>query len=41
MLDSVKVQRRQSEIRQALAELAGKDTPTETETRSMPDLHNE
>ena len=33
MLDSVKIQRRQSEIRQSLAELAGKDTPSEDETR--------
>lgn len=35
MLDSVKIARRQSEIRQALAELVGKDKPTEDETRSM------
>lgn len=35
MLESVKIQRRQSEIRQALAELVGKDSPTEDETRSM------
>lgn len=35
MLESVKIQRRQSEIRQALADLVGKDTPTEDETRSM------
>ena len=35
MLDSVKIQRRQSEIRQALAELVGKDTPTDDETRQM------
>ncbi|MCK8483954.1 phage major capsid protein [Aliiroseovarius sp. S2029] len=36
MLDSVKVQRRQSEIRQELAELAGAETLTE-ETRSRMD----
>jgi HK97 family phage major capsid protein len=35
MLDSVKIQRRQSEIRQALSELVGKETPTTDETRSM------
>jgi HK97 family phage major capsid protein len=35
MLDSVKIQRRQSQIRQNLAELVGKDTPTEDETRQM------
>jgi HK97 family phage major capsid protein len=38
MLDSVKIQRRQSEIRQQLAELVGKETPTEDETRSMEKL---
>ena len=36
MLDSVKIQRRQSEIRQSLAELAGAETLTE-ETRSKMD----
>jgi HK97 family phage major capsid protein len=36
MLDSVKIQRRQSEIRQALAELAGAETLTD-ETRSRID----
>ncbi|MET4101609.1 hypothetical protein ABIE58_001030, partial [Roseovarius sp. MBR-78] len=36
MLDSVKIQRRQSEIRQALAELAGAETLTD-ETRSKMD----
>jgi HK97 family phage major capsid protein len=36
MLDSVKIQRRQSEIRQALAELAGAETLTD-ETRSKID----
>jgi HK97 family phage major capsid protein len=41
MLDSVKIQRRQSEIRQSLAELVGKDTPSEDETRSMTDLDAE
>lgn len=41
MLDSVKIQRRQSEIRQQLAELVGKDTPTEDETRSMESLDGE
>ena len=35
MLESVKISRRQSEIRQALAGLVGKDKPTEDETRSM------
>ena len=41
MLDSVKIARRQSEIRQSLAELAGKETPTDDETRSMADLDKE
>lgn len=41
MLDSVKIARRQSEIRQTLAELAGKDTPTEDETRQMQELDRE
>jgi HK97 family phage major capsid protein len=35
MLESLKIQRRQSEIRQMLATLVGKDKPTEDETRSM------
>jgi HK97 family phage major capsid protein len=35
MLDSVKITRRQSEIRQALAGLVGKDNATEDETRNM------
>ena len=35
MLDSVKIARRQSEIRQSLSALVGKATPTEDETRSM------
>ena len=38
MLDSVKIQRRQSEIRQTLAELVGKEKPTDDETRQMADL---
>lgn len=41
MLESVKIARRQSEIRQALAGLAGKATPTEDETRSMETLDAE
>ena len=41
MLQSAEIQRRQSEIRQALAELAGKETPSEAETRSMTDLDRE
>lgn len=41
MLDSVKIQRRQSEIRQSLAELVGKETPTEDETRQMETLDAE
>lgn len=35
MLESVKITRRQSEIRQALAGLVGKENPTEDETRNM------
>ena len=38
MLESVKIARRQSEIRQALATLAAKTAPTEDETRSMEAL---
>lgn len=38
MLDSVKITRRQSEIRQSLAELSGKDSPSEDELRKMNDL---
>lgn len=38
MLESVRIARRQSEIRQQLAELAAKPTPTEDETRSMEAL---
>lgn len=41
MLESVKISRRQSEIRQALAVLAAKDSPTEDETRSMETLDAE
>ncbi|MAT92863.1 MAG: phage major capsid protein [Halioglobus sp.] len=41
MLESVKIQKRQSEIRQELAVLAGKETPEETEVRSMADLDSE
>lgn len=41
MLESVKITRRQSEIRQQLAELAAKPEPTEDETRSMDDMDKE
>jgi HK97 family phage major capsid protein len=41
MLESVKISRRQSEIRQALASLVGKESPTEDETRSMETLDSE
>lgn len=41
MLDSVKIARRQSEIRQALAGLVGKDSPTDDETRSMESMDAE
>lgn len=41
MLDSVKISRRQSEIRQSLAELTAKDKPSEDEIRSMEDLDRE
>jgi len=41
MLDSVKIARRQSEIRQSLAELAGKETPSEDEIRKMDELDRE
>ncbi|MET4254058.1 phage major capsid protein [Bradyrhizobium sp. LA6.7] len=41
MLHSVKIQRRQSEIRKDLAGLVGKPTPTEDETRSMESLDSE
>ncbi|MGB3390777.1 MAG: phage major capsid protein [Pseudaminobacter sp.] len=38
MLNSTTIQRRQSEIRQSLSELVGKNKPTEEETRSMEAL---
>lgn len=41
MLESVKIARRQSEIRSALAALVGKEKPTDDETRSMADLDKE
>jgi HK97 family phage major capsid protein len=41
MLQSVKLQKRQSEIRQQLAELAGKTSPDENELRSMDALDKE
>lgn len=41
MLESVKITRRQSEIRQNLAELSGKETPTEDEVRAMETLDRE
>lgn len=41
MLKSVQIQRRQSEIRQKLSELVGKDTPTDEETREMTALDAE
>ena len=41
MLESVKISRRQSEIRQQLAELAAKPEPTEEEVRSMESLDSE
>ena len=41
MLDSVKISRRQSEIRQSLAELVGKEKPTEDETRSLTEMDAE
>ena len=41
MLDSVKIARRQSEIRQSLSELVGKEKPTDEETRAMEALDNE
>lgn len=41
MLESVKIARRQSEIRQALAALVGKEKPSEDETRSMETMDNE
>ena len=41
MLESVKIARRQSEIRQKLANLAGKETPSEDEVREMDALDKE
>jgi len=41
MLTSLQITRRQSEIRQELATLAGKEKPTEDETRSMTELDAE
>lgn len=41
MLESVKISRRQSEIRQSLAGLVGKPELTEDETRSLSTLDNE
>ncbi|MCE8548308.1 phage major capsid protein [Ruegeria pomeroyi] len=41
MLESVKIARRQSEIRQNLAELAGKENPSEDEVRQMTDQDRE
>jgi HK97 family phage major capsid protein len=41
MLESVKIQKRQSEVRQQLATLAGKEKPSEDELRSMSELDKE
>lgn len=41
MLESVKITRRQSEIRQKLANLSGKEKPTEDETKEMDTLDKE
>jgi HK97 family phage major capsid protein len=41
MLESVKISRRQSEIRSALSAIVGKDAPTEDETRQMAALDGE
>lgn len=41
MLQSVKIAKRQSEIRQKLAELSGKDSPDESETNEMRSLDTE
>lgn len=41
MLESVKITRHQSEIRQNLAELAGKETPSDDEVRQMDTLDRE
>lgn len=41
MLESVKIQRRQSEIRQALSAIVGKEKPDENEVRSMNEMDAE
>lgn len=41
MLQSAQISKRQSEIRQSLADLAGKETPNEDEVRSMDELDKE
>ena len=41
MLQSAQIQRRQSEIRQKMAELAANDSPAENETREMDSLDKE
>lgn len=41
MLESVKIQKRQSEVRERLAVLAAKDTPDEAETRELDALDKE
>ena len=41
MLESTKIQKRQSEIRQQLSELASKEQPSEDETRQMDSLDQE
>lgn len=41
MLESIKITRRQSEIRQKLANLAGKESPSEDETKEMDALDKE
>lgn len=41
MLESVKISKRQSEIREALAGLASKEQPNEDETRQMSELDSE
>ncbi len=41
MLESVKIARRQSEIRQQLSTLVGKEKPSEEETRQMADFDTE
>ncbi|RVD62273.1 phage major capsid protein, partial [Mesorhizobium sp. M7A.F.Ca.ET.027.03.2.1] len=41
MLESVKIQRRQSEIRQSLAELVGKEKPSADEAAAMAGMDAE